>query len=101
MYWTTVPHSLLKGNGCPKCAKKIIANKLRSSKEQLINRIAVFEHDIEISGEYVNAHTKIECVCRKCGCEFIKAPKELLRGQGCPWCAGKKNSSTILKKPNG
>ena len=98
--WSVAPHSLLKGQGCPKCATEIIANKLRSSKEQLINKIAVFGHDIEILGEYKNAHTKIECFSRKCGCEFVKAPTELLRGQGCPWCAGRKNSPAIVKKPS-
>lgn len=97
--WSTAPHSLLKGQGCPKCATKSIADSLRSTKEELINRMAVFENDIEVIGEYKNAHTKIECRCKKCGCEFVKVPTSLLRGQGCPWCAGRKESAIIVKKP--
>lgn len=97
--WSTEPNLLLRGRGCPQCAITSISDSLRSTKEQLIERIAVFEKNIEIIGEYKNAHTKIECLCRNCGCEFVKAPKELLRGQGCPWCAGKRNSVNIIKKP--
>lgn len=97
--WSTDPHSLLRGNGCPICAKKATSNSLRLTKEQLVNRIAKYENGIEIVGEYKNNHTKIECYCNKCGCEFVKVPKELLSGQGCPWCAGKKKSPNIIKKP--
>lgn len=97
--WSTAPHTLLRGRGCPNCATKSIADSLRATKEQLINKIAKFENSIEIVGEYKNAYTKIECHCKKCGCNFIKAPKELVRGQGCPWCAGRKTSPLIIKKP--
>ena len=97
--WSTAPHTLLRGRGCPQCATLSIADSLRSTKEQLIKRIAVFENSIEIVGEYKNAHSKIECRCKKCGCEFVKTPTELLRGQGCPWCAGRKDSPIIIKKP--
>lgn len=97
--WSTTPNTLLKGRGCPKCATKRIASKLSSSKEELISRISVFENNIEIIGTYKNANTKIECYCKKCGCEFAKRPAELLRGQGCPWCAGKKKSPSIINAP--
>ena len=97
--WSTEPNLLLRGRGCPKCAITSIADSLRTTKEQLIERIAVFGNNIDIVGEYKNVHTKIECICRNCGCVFIKAPKELVRGQGCPWCAGKKKSAYIVKKP--
>ena len=97
--WSTEPHSLLNGRGCPRCATKVTADILRSSKEQLIERMAQYEHDIEVVGEYINGKTKIECYCKKCGCKFEKIPKDLLRGQGCPWCAGRKNSPNILQKP--
>ena len=62
-------------------------------------QITEFNNSIEIIGEYNNAHTNIECQCKKCGCEFVKRPVELLRGQGCPWCAGRKSSSKIIKQP--
>lgn len=98
--WNTTPHSLLKGQGCPKCATRLIADSLRSSKEELIKRLAKYENNIKIVGEYKNANTKIKCYCDKCGCEFVKTPAELLRGQGCPWCAGRRNSPIIIKKPH-
>ena len=44
--------------------------------------------DIEILGEYVNAHTKIKCRCKKDGYEWETRPNDLLNNHGCPKCVG-------------
>ena len=44
--------------------------------------------DIEILGTYVNTQTKIKCRCKKCGHIWQIKPNNLLRGNGCPKCAG-------------
>lgn len=88
------PQNLLKGHGCLQCS-----GTREKTTEEFIEKLRLINDKIQIIGKYENAHTKIECLCRNCGCEFVKAPKKLLRGQGCPWCAGKRNSVNIIKKP--
>lgn len=40
------------------------------------------------SEEYVNARTKLDFRCLKCGEIFKATPDNILRGHGCPFCAG-------------
>lgn len=44
--------------------------------------------NIEIIGEYQTNVTPISCRCRICGYEWMPIPKLLLKGCGCPKCAG-------------
>lgn len=43
---------------------------------------------IEVVGRYGAARTKVACRCRTCGHEWEALPNHLLRGSGCPRCAG-------------
>jgi len=43
---------------------------------------------VEVLGAYQNARTKVACRCRACGHEWEGVPNHLLRGTGCPACAG-------------
>ena len=49
---------------------------------------------------YINNHTKILCHCKACGNSWYARPNSLLRGYGCPYCAGnfKKNNSDFVKE---
>lgn len=44
--------------------------------------------DIEVIDRYINARTPILHKCKKCGYEWKISPDNLLRGYGCPSCAG-------------
>ncbi len=39
---------------------------------------------------YINNHTKLLCLCRKCGYTWNVTPNSLLCGSGCPKCSGVK-----------
>ncbi len=79
--WEVGPSSLRNGTGCPKCA-----GNLRYTTEQFKDKLTTISPEIEIIGEYVNAHTKIKCHCRICNNEWEMNPNNLQQGQKCPKC---------------
>lgn len=56
--------------------------------EEKFNKQNTHAHDIEILGTYINSATKILCKCTIDGYEWEAIPRNLLRGRGCPKCAG-------------
>lgn len=53
--------------------------------EELLNK----NPNIKVLGEYINARTKIEVQCLMDNHIWYATPDNLLRGYGCPKCAGK------------
>lgn len=86
--WESTPNRLLKGHGCPICGRKTVGEKLAKTHEQFIQALYKINENIEILGTYANARTKIKCKCKICGYEWEVVPSSLLRGIGCPKCAG-------------
>ena len=88
-FWQT-PHNHLSGSICPKCALTNRANKLRSDKDNVIERFKGVHGDMYDYSkvEYKNNRTKVCIICPEHG-EFWQTPESHLRGQGCPKCAGK------------
>ena len=86
--WEVTPNGLLSGYGCKKCAGKY------KTTEDFIGELKEVNSDIEVLGEYVNAKTKIKIRCKKDGYEFKMIPNDLLRGHGCPKCAGNASKTT-------
>ena len=72
-----------------------MAKKL--SHEEFKNRMNLISPTIEILGQYVNAKTKIKCRCLLDGYEWYATPDNLLRGCGCPKCAGKVRTTDMFK----
>ena len=58
----------------------------RRTHEEFIELVNDINPNIEIIGKYVNAKTKIECKCKKCGHKWSPRPHHLLEGYGCPNC---------------
>lgn len=56
--------------------------------EEFVAQMAEVAPDVEVVGVYVNARTKVACRCRVCGHAWDAVPNHLLRGAGCPACAG-------------
>jgi len=90
---TTTPNDLLsKNRSCPKCGKEKRAKNLAKTKEQFLEELyKKNEHyrngGFKVLGEYVNAHTPIECECPIHGVWSTTRPHELLKGTfGCPHC---------------
>lgn len=84
--WSVIPISLLRGYGCPECAKDTIRRKLSKSHSTFVNELYEINPEILVEGEYLNAKTKIEVRCKICNHAWTAIPNSLLRGHGCPKC---------------
>lgn len=94
------PYRLLKGVGCPHCAK----NKRTKTKEYFISeskKIHGIKYDYA-ELEYGTMVTKVKLTCNSCGHDFmVKASHHLHNGSGCPLCAKRKcfKKSDWVNKP--
>ena len=55
---------------------------------EYVEELKVVNPDIEVVGIYVGANIKILHRCLKDGHEWLATPHNILRGRGCPKCAG-------------
>lgn len=81
--WSATPDSLRRGEGCPKCA-----NNIRKTQEEFAAEAKKAIPSLVVLGEYINSGTPILCRCGTCGYEWKPFPVAVLRGHGCPNCAG-------------
>ena len=93
--WSPLCGNLVKNNpkhkprtGCPKCEDIRSAENRRLSQNEVIERLNVVSPKIEVLGNYRNAHADLEVECRECGYHWMARPAHLLKGGGCPACAG-------------
>lgn len=84
--WKTLPSSLLKGRGCPVCAKVKRVQKRTKTHNQFIKELKEVNHDIEVLDTYETANTKIKVKCKIDGHIWEAKPASLLNGIGCPKC---------------
>ncbi len=61
--------------------------KQKTHKEYILE-VAKINSNIQVIGEYINAHTKIEHKCLVCGHKWFAKPNGILLGYGCAKCAG-------------
>lgn len=85
--WYTKPNSILSGCGCPMCSGK------KKTTESFKDELALINPSIEIVGEYINSATSVHCLCKVDQYEWDAFPQNLLRGCGCPQCAGLKHKT--------
>lgn len=73
---------------CPLCASEIVIQKNRKTFDDfLVDAHKVHGENYDYKREdYVNAITKIEIFCKKCGKYFRQTPHQHLSGKGCPHC---------------
>lgn len=81
--WDATPNALLKGSGCARCHKKE-----RITSEEFIARMHVIHPSILVLGDYKNRDIPVLCKCLIDGHEWHPRPHHLLKGVGCPRCAG-------------
>jgi predicted Zn-ribbon and HTH transcriptional regulator len=78
--WYTAPNGILHGTGCPKCAKKI------RTHDDYVTDVNIINKNIEIIDIYKKWNVPILHRCKKCGCEWMARPNDILNGAGCPTC---------------
>lgn len=67
--WTPIPYSLLKGHGCPKCAR--VKQKTHA---EFVEELQSQRDDVVLIGRYVKALEKAKFRCLKCGHEWNAYP---------------------------
>ena len=95
--WKTIPDVVLGGHTCPKCSHKQSGDIWRKSKNTFIKEISNINSNIEITGEYINDSTQIECLCKICNTKWKATPNNLLHNSGCPKCKSSKGENKIDK----
>ena len=82
------PGRILASNvaGCPSCAIKTRNDKITKSQDAFESELSIVNPNITIIGKYVNSHTHIKCLCKKCSNTWETTPTKLLLGSGCPKC---------------
>lgn len=101
--WRPQPSHLLEGKGCPKCAYRLVHEKLRKTHEDFIKELSEINPNVKVLGDYVNTHTGISCECLLCGHgkngeDWKPQPNSLLEGHGCPKCCAGSNTSWLQEQ---
>jgi len=81
--WEITPSNLLKGRGCPRCS-----GSLTMSNDEFIEKLRQVQPNIEVLGEYSSNKSRAPCRCKVCNWEWNPPLYRLLKGRGCPNCAG-------------
>ena len=93
---TAIPHNLLRGSGCPECAKKAISSVIRKSPDCFKSELEKVNPDIELLEDYKLSTIKIKCKCKKCNNIWDANPSDILHnGSGCPYCKMSKGEEAI------
>lgn len=80
-FWQ-IPNTHLKGGGCKKCGRIVVAEKLSGEKEFFKKAKEKYGDKFDYSNvNYVNTFTNVEIICKKHG-KFLISPHEHLRGNG-------------------
>lgn len=87
--WPATPSNILRGSGCPMCCGNI-----KKTQEQYVLGVANINPNIEVVDMYIDARTPIKHRCRIDGHIWNVAPYVILRGDGCPKCAGNAKKTT-------
>lgn len=72
----------------------------RKTNDEFLIELKAINDRIIPQEEYVDNQTKLVCLCKKCGNSWSARPNTLLRGYGCPYCAGtvRKNDKTFREE---
>lgn len=63
---------------------------IKKTHDVFIEELKMVTNSILVLGRYEKNINPIHCKCLKCGYEWDPTPKSLLKGCGCPQCAGMK-----------
>jgi hypothetical protein len=82
--WSATPGKIKMDRWCPICAKKINADKLRLTIEDM-QKVASKNNGICVSKKYINIHTHLDWQC-DVGHVWAATPHNIKAGRWCPKC---------------
>jgi very-short-patch-repair endonuclease len=86
--WSPIATNLIKGARCPNCE-----GRKKRSHEEFVEDMSEINPHVDIKGTFVNTASKIEYMCKVCDHSWSATADSLLRGTGCPNCAGTKRKT--------
>ena len=92
--WEVTPTNILRGHGCPMCGKNI-KKEHETFEKQLLK---IHKGKIELLEQYKNARTPMKVKCLVDEYIWECTPSDLIRGRGCPRCAGNERYTTETYK---
>lgn len=95
--WDVVPTSVLRGVGCPKCARAGGAHN-RKTHADYVRELKAVTAEIKVVGKYAGADAPIEHKHKTCGHVWEARPLNTLRGRGCPKCKLRMRQVTLGKR---
>lgn len=93
--WEAKPSKITGVKGCPKCATKNGANKIRLSEPEINGRIN--DRGIYLIDGFIKVREKAKFKCN-CGHIWMATPDSIIRGNGCPRCSDTKLSKNIINQ---
>lgn len=89
--WMARPDHLKAGHGCPKCAYRLKAEKMKEKKASAFNDDIYKVHgdSVKVISEYIHSYSNVTAVCMRDSCnnQWDTTPSKLKAGHGCPICA--------------
>lgn len=82
--WYPTPNSVLSGRGCPKCYS--VQHNL--THDLYVKKLSIQHPDIELIEQFTTTGAPILHKCKKDKHIWRAVPNNILRGGGCPVCAG-------------
>ena len=80
--------SFSRGKRCPKCARVIVGNKLRKTRESFEeDLLKIVGKDYKLTGGYNGSSEKTEFMHVACGRKYLVKPNAILGGNRCPKCS--------------
>lgn len=97
--WFPYPAVLLRGGGCPKCARKNNGLKQRNTHEIFMLKMQKNNPDVEVLERYVHGKSKIKVRCKKCSFEWSAIPNNISNENhtGCPRCNSSHGEKEVEK----
>ena len=92
-FWQRPDNHMGQKQGCPKCGRKIVADKLSKKQNDFIRESSLI-HNNKYDYSKVNykqAHEKVCIICPEHG-SFFTTPHNHLKGYNCPVCSKEKSS---------
>ena len=90
--WYSSPYVMLRGSGCPKCARNA-----KKTHIDYVQELKSVNPNIRVLEEYCGANTKILHKCDIDGYEWFATPANILFGCGCPKCQSSKGEKQIAQ----
>ena len=92
--WKARPYTLLNGNGCPLCGKKLAIEKRTRTQEEYVEELKELNPRIKVVGTFKRINERVEVECLDCGHRWNPLAYSLTQGKGCPHCSAVRGAKT-------